>query len=921
MHFTEKTDRKQKIGSNEMKSAYRLRLLAYLLTVFMVAMSAFYWWRLSAGHDRVRNNAIETASKRASQLAEVQGHHVEALLLAIDSSLRQFRDTLQTDNKPGAELIARNVLHMYPRGSIVHLARINVKGFMQYTTVKLSKPVYVGDRDYFQFYQQYNGKDQLFINKPIFSRSAHQWVILITRPIKKNGRFDGAAFISLPPQYFASMLDKLAMEHGDVSTILHEDGTYIARNRDLDEILGKTIYLDRPLLQPDAPRHGVFRAPGSADKLARIYGWYKLNGYPLIVTVGLDEKAILAPVEQDIQTQIIRSMVGNAFMLALSLGLSLLLIRASQQQSALEFSENLFRNQSQRLEHVIWGTDVGTWEWTIPEDEIVVNDRYAEMLGYTHDELSQLVGSPIRGRTMNQLVDPECLGIAKEKMERCFRRDADIYDCELRMRHRDGHWVWVLSRGKIVEWTDNGAPLRMSGTNQDISARKRSEEKLQYIAHYDLLTDLPNRVMLADRMQRAIAQSQRRNNSVAVAYIDLDGFKQVNDLHGHDIGDQLLILLAKRMQTTMREVDTLARIGGDEFVALFVDLENPQDCEPALVRLLEAASDQVRLALPGGEETVMQVSASIGVTVYPQDGGDPDLLLRHADQAMYTAKQTGKNRYHLFDIDQATSLAAQFESIERLRRAFENREFALYYQPKIHMKTGELVGAEALIRWLHPLRGVLLPATFLPIIENHALSIELGDWVIDTALAQIAAWQKQGVNIPVSVNIGARQLQHPNFATRLAELLANHPTVHPSSLELEILETSALEDMAHISKLMDVCRDIGVRFALDDFGTGYSSLTYLKQLPIDVLKIDRTFVHDMPDSADNTAIVNGMISLAQAFKQTVVAEGVETIAQGSLLLSMGCELAQGYAIAYPMPPDELPKWLAQWRPDVVWTKS
>jgi EAL domain-containing protein (putative c-di-GMP-specific phosphodiesterase class I) len=369
----------------------------------------------------------------------------------------------------------------------------------------------------------------------------------------------------------------------------------------------------------------------------------------------------------------------------------------------------------------------------------------------------------------------------------------------------------------------------------------------------------------------------------------------------------------------MRYSDTLARIGGDEFVALLSDLETPQDCEPALTRLLMAASEPLPLTLDTEESVTLRVSASIGVTLFPDDDSDADQLLRHADQAMYAAKQMGKNRYFVFDIQHAAAQAEKFESLEHIRRGFENREFVLHYQPKVNMQTGELIGVEALIRWSHPERGLLMPVSFLPMIENHALALELGEWVIDTALKQIAAWQQEGLAVPISVNVAARHLQHPDFAKQLAGLLANNPQVAPASLELEILETSALDDMTYVSALMRHCHDMGVRFALDDFGIAYSSLTYLNQLPVDVIKIDRSFIKEM--SATHNEIVSGIIGLAEAFKLTVVAEGVETIEQGQLLLSMGCQLAQGYVIAKPMPADAFLRWRAQWHPDHAWTTA
>jgi diguanylate cyclase (GGDEF)-like protein/PAS domain S-box-containing protein len=505
------------------------------------------------------------------------------------------------------------------------------------------------------------------------------------------------------------------------------------------------------------------------------------------------------------------------------------------------------------------------------------------------------------------------------------RHEKAFFAARAQALQKHGHWVGeVWNRRKngedfaemltvSVVRDPAGAVLNYVALFTDITPLKKHQDELEHIAHYDALTGMPNRVLLADRLQQAMLQSQRRNSALAVAYLDLDGFKPVNDQHGHEVGDQLLVTLSQRMKASLRESDTLARIGGDEFVALLVDIGERRDCELLLSRLLQAAATPVRV-----DGALLQLSASIGVTLYPQDNADADQLVRHADQAMYLAKQAGKNRFHLFDVAQDAAIQSQRESLEHIRVALDRQEFVLYYQPKVNMRTGAIIGAEALIRWQHPERGLLAPAAFLPVIEGQPISIEIGEWVIQTALAQMALWRGAGLDIGVSVNIGALQLQQPGFVARLGTLLAAHPTVPAQSLELEILETSALEDMAQISEVMHACQAIGVRFALDDFGTGYSSLTYLKRLPAELLKIDQSFVRDMLTDVDDLAIVKGVIGLASAFRRSVIAEGVETVAHGQTLLALGCDLAQGYGIARPMPAADLPGWARQWRPDVGW---
>ncbi|MFT5665351.1 MAG: diguanylate cyclase (GGDEF)-like protein, partial [Gammaproteobacteria bacterium] len=489
---------------------------------------------------------------------------------------------------------------------------------------------------------------------------------------------------------------------------------------------------------------------------------------------------------------------------------------------------------------------------------------------------------------------------------------------EYRQRTKAGGWLWFNTTAEITEWDSSQRALRVIGIHTDITERKQAEQKLKRMAHYDLLTNLPNRVLLADRLSQAMLQCQRSKQSLAVAYLDLDGFKIINDTHGHDVGDELLIEVSQRMREALRGGDTLARIGGDEFIAVIVDLEKIEDSKPILERLLKAAAEPATLG-----DVVLQVSASVGVTLYPQDGVDADQLTRHADQAMYIAKQTGKNRYHLFDTAQDNALKMQQEDIGDIRSALGRREFVLHYQPKVNMNTGKVVGVEALIRWQHPERGLIPPLAFLPEIEGHAISLELDEWVIDTALSQISQWRNIGVKLPISVNISAYQLQQANFTTRLAALLAAHPEVKSHYLELEILETSALSDIDQVSATIKACHDLGVSFALDDFGTGYSSLTHLRRLPAHLIKIDQSFVRDMLKDADDLAIVEGVIGLARTFQREVIAEGVETIDHGVALLKLGCELAQGYGIARPMPAANIPEWVSIWKADDAWqsTKS
>jgi diguanylate cyclase (GGDEF)-like protein/PAS domain S-box-containing protein len=535
---------------------------------------------------------------------------------------------------------------------------------------------------------------------------------------------------------------------------------------------------------------------------------------------------------------------------------------------------------------------------------IDVNEAFICITGYEHDEV------------LGQ--NPRILKSGRHKEE--FYAEM-WHDLQINSRWSGEIWNQRKNGDVYAELINISALRNAEGEIQryialfsDITALKTYEQKLERSAHYDALTNLPNRTLLADRLRQGIAQVKRRGNRLVVAFIDLDGFKDINDKYGHDAGDHLLIALATRMKNALREGDTLARIGGDEFVAVLFDLPDIEASVPMLGRLQTAAAQPVQV-----DNFTLQVSASIGLTFYPQtEDIDADQLLRQADQAMYQAKQSGKNRYHFFNTDQDRIVRSHHEDLERIRRALFTQELVLYYQPKVNMRTGTVIGAEALIRWQHPERGLLPPLAFLPGLEDDPLSVELGKWVIDTALTEMEHWRAVGLDIPVSVNVSSRQLQQIDFVERLREVLATHPSLSLGELELEVLETSALKDLTRVSQIIEDCRELGVMFALDDFGTGYSSLTYLKRLPVSQIKIDQSFVRDVLNDADDLPIIRGVLALANAFQLQVIAEGVETIKHGELLLQLGCDLGQGYGIAPPMPAADFPGWLATWLPDPTW---
>ncbi len=534
-----------------------------------------------------------------------------------------------------------------------------------------------------------------------------------------------------------------------------------------------------------------------------------------------------------------------------------------------------------------------------------VNRKLCDITGYDRQELLAL--------SFQGITHPEDQLQDAMHLAQLVSRRTRSYDIEKRYIRKSGDVVWVRVQVSVVFDPEGVAQFGIAVV-QDISEKKQASLLIERMTYSDQLTGLANRALLGDRMQQAMTVARRRGRMVAVVFLDLDGFKAVNDLHGHVVGDLLLRALASRMKEGLRDGDTLARMGGDEFVAVFLDLQDTQAGAPMLSRLLSVTSQPVKIG-----ELSLQLSASLGVTFYPQaEEVDADQLLRQADQAMYQAKLAGKNRFHVFDAERDRDARGHHASLERIRLALQNREFVLHYQPKVNMRTRAVVGVEALIRWAHPTEGLLSPAQFLPLIENHRLIVEIGDWVIYQALTQLTLWQAEGVHLPISVNVSAMQIQQADFLDRLQSVMAAFPTLQPHSLQLEILETSALDDIDQVARFIAQCDALSVDFSLDDFGTGYSSLTYLKRLPIPIVKIDQSFVRDMLKDRDNVHILDGILWIMRQLRRTVIAEGVETLEHGRALMDLGCELAQGYGIGRPMPVDQVPPWIQRWQDDADW---
>ncbi len=552
------------------------------------------------------------------------------------------------------------------------------------------------------------------------------------------------------------------------------------------------------------------------------------------------------------------------------------IVRESLNFMADQFIQNMHEEAAgkQRLQAIVDSSHEGITITDHDGNIIDINRAFTKITGYSRNE--------ILGK------NPSLLSSGKQSTEFYAAmwdtlNTQNFWSGEVWNRKKSGELF--ISQLSITAITENNQSYYI-GMLSDITKNREQQENLELMAHYDVLTQLPNRALFADRFKLAIANSKCNNSLLAVCFLDLDNFKPINDNYGHGAGDQILIEVANRLKACVRDEDTVSRQGSDEFALLIGNINSKSQCEEILSRI--HASLYLPYSIDG---TSHQVSASCGITLYPSDSADIDTLMRHADQAMYQAKLAGKHQFHFFNAQQDKQ---EYHHREEVQAALNNQELVLYFQPKVNMKTGNVFGAEALIRWSHPSKGIIPPLDFLPLIKGTDLEIDVGNWVIEEALKQLTYWIANDITLEVSVNISSYHLLSALFITQLDAALAKYPLVQSNFLQLEILESSALSDLYTVSNIIQTCqKNLGVNIALDDFGTGYSSLTHLRNLPTNTIKIDQSFVRDVLEDPSDYAIIDAVIGLSHSFNRNVIAEGVETTEHGLMLLLMGCKSSTG----------------------------
>ncbi|WP_317931139.1 EAL domain-containing protein [Halioxenophilus sp. WMMB6] len=552
-----------------------------------------------------------------------------------------------------------------------------------------------------------------------------------------------------------------------------------------------------------------------------------------------------------------------------------------------------------RLRVTLESTRIGIWDWDLENDIWTASAAYFNILG-----LEPVEGPADRQKVLAS-VHPDDRPILVECLQNALGKTVSSYEYEARFLHADGQYRWLGVRGQVVERSAEGLPTRLVGVRIDIDALKRAEEKVHWLAHYDALTGLPNRILLHKKVSSAIAEQRLVKGSLALMFIDLDQFKNVNDSLGHSVGDALLQAVAERMRKLVGEAGTVSRQGGDEFVVLL-----PGACAHQAGAVAEQLLEVLGSPYAIGQYELV-ITPSLGISLFPDDGDDFDTLLKCADVAMYEAKHAGRNNYQFFTRDMQALVARKALLESELRRALARNELALAYQPKVELASGRVVGAEALLRWHNGELGTVSPAEFIPIAEDCGLILEIGEWVIATAVSQMRAWLDAGLALEtIAVNLSAVQFRHPNLLGRVTALL-QAAALPAHYLELELTERVAMNDPEQAMAIMRQLSGSGVRLSIDDFGTGYSSLNYLKRFDIYKLKIDRSFVRSLPGDAHDAAIVTTIIDLAKNLGLKTVAEGVESAAQLDFLRAQGCDQVQGFIYSPAVAAEQFSELLAE----------
>jgi diguanylate cyclase (GGDEF)-like protein len=759
----------------------------------------------------------------------------------------------------------------------------------------LPPAAFYGDREYFQV-QKRATTDALYIGTPLAGRYGGRVTVPFARRLTDlDGAFSGVVWVSVPPSHFTASYNMATFGEFGFLGMIGTDTIVRAARAGSSARLFATDGIATPIRFP-LPANGdlLDGAQWFADKRDRYVGWSAVAGYPLVAVVGLDRQEILAPYFERRAETLSEATIVTAILFAFTLGGMALAARLAWRKHQMEQAQATYRiaTESGRdgfyIAHPLHDPGGRIEDFEVSD----CNQRGAELFDLRREELI--------GRRVSTLHR----GAMREECFEMLRKAVDIgaYEAEFEEEPTHGHQSSRWLRMRAVR-SENDLAVTLS----DISAARAHVAELERRSNHDALTGLPNRQWVTENLPTLIEEASAAGSAMALLFIDLDGFKTVNDTMGHAAGDEVLRSVACRLKDAVRPHDCVVRLGGDEFVVIVENIAHSLDAAHVAERILHAFQDSFRLT-----KGAHSVGVSIGIAMFPGDGTDAETLLHHADVAMYSVKTGGKRHYRFFDREFHDQMLERHDREAELRRAIDQDELVMVYQPRVEISTGTTSSMEALVRWNHPARGLISPTEFIPLAEETGLIVRLGEMVIDKVCAQLADWKRRSRElVPVSINVSPRQFDETDVGRTLASALARHH-IDPSLIELELTESTMMGEGVEVAQALRALQRMGVRLLVDDFGTGYSSLSQLQRLDFDVLKVDRAFTADLQKSHEGNVFYKAIITMAHALEMKVVAEGVENLEQIQILKSLKCDEIQGFYISKPLPATEtqpvLPKW-------------
>ncbi len=863
--------------------------VAWLLGALLA--SGLIWWsaehQIGSKEAEARSVAMRQAESLANSYAAQLRHVAEQMDQLTLRIAHEWRDS------PGLVDLERDQLRgVLPRRHGFFVYIINARGRAMRASFAAQDNVNVGQVGFFVSHRE-NCCLGLLITPPEYAPLVGRHVVRFSRRLdNRDGSFGGVIVISVEPDFLATFQDEALQGSNDFVSARLFSGPLLATRLGSGIAEKRVFYKNDPIF--GAPR-GIALEPGEKfrDLKPRYVSWLKLDDYPMVAVAGLSEQDALAPYRSLAYSYRITAGVATALLVLLALAGMILSRKLMLRRKAEESVRLTYRmatdaaNEGFYMLLPLYDPAGQLYDFQVED----CNDRAAALLGMMR---GHLVGARASS-CMAPALHADILNICQRAMSH------GVYEDEFRVP--SGGWLratWVYRRA-----VHSGTGIAL--TLRDISESKAHEQALSDLANNDALTKLPNRRWLMSFLPAAMRRAARGRGQLALSFIDLDNFKLVNDTLGHEAGDELLLQAAARIRSAVRASDHVVRLGGDEFTVVLEQMEDRADIARVADGIIAALSEPFSLSTG----TDQRVSGSIGISVYPDHGEDAETLLKHADVAMYAAKSGGRGRHHFYEPRLSDALVLKMNREHALRAALDHDEFIVHYQPRVDARSGKLCSLEALLRWPHPERGLVLPSEFIGLAEDAGMIVRLGEIAIRKVVGQIAQWRDQGVRlVPVSVNISPRQLQLGKTAAFLSEVLEKH-RVEPALVEVEVTETAVVDRSPLVSQELDALRAMGIRLMIDDFGTGYSSLAQLHRLDVDVLKVDQAFTHALSQGSEGELMYRAIVSMAAALDMRVVAEGVETVEQLKMLQAIGCHEIQGFIISGALPASDMAKLLAR----------